>query len=375
MARRLRIGLLTGGGDCPGMNAVIRAVTKSLILQANAEVIGFEDGYEGLIEGRFRTLEYGDVSGILTRGGTILGTSNRANPFRYYRRGEADVSAEVVALYRELELDGIVAIGGDGTMTIAHGLSERGLRFVGVPKTIDNDIWGTEHTLGFDTAVHVATEAIDRLHTTAQSHHRVMICETMGRYAGWIALYAGVAAGADVILIPELPFDIEVVAEVCRERESDGRRFTIIVVAEGARPEGGAMHVHTQVPESPDPLRLGGIGYEVERQLRERLRSEVRTTVLGHVQRGGTPTPYDRNLASVFGTYAAALVQAEHYGHMVALQDGKITTVPLAAVAGRTRTVPLTAPMVGAALAVGTSLGVRAPHLPLLAPEPTAPLA
>ncbi|ACY47201.1 6-phosphofructokinase [Rhodothermus marinus] len=375
MPRRLRIGLLTGGGDCPGMNAVIRAVTKSLILQANAEVIGFEDGYEGLIEGRFRTLEFQDVSGILTRGGTILGTSNRANPFRYYRRGEADVSAEVIALYRELELDGIVAIGGDGTMTIAHGLSERGLRFIGVPKTIDNDIWGTERTFGFDTAVHIATEAIDRLHTTAQSHHRVMICETMGRYAGWIALYAGVAAGADVILIPELPFDVEVVAEVCRERESDGHRFTIIVVAEGARPEGGTFHVRERVPESPDPIRLGGIGYELERQLRDRLRSEVRTTVLGHVQRGGTPTAYDRSLASAFGAYAAALVQAEQYGCMVALRDGRLTTVPLAEVAGRTRTVPLDHPMLGAALAVGTSLGVRALTSPLVGAEPTTPLA
>jgi len=337
MPRRLRIGLLTGGGDCPGMNAVIRAVTKSLILQADAEVIGFEDGYEGLIEGRFRTLEFQDVSGILTRGGTILGTSNRANPFRYYRRGEADVSAEVIALYRELELDGIVAIGGDGTMTIAHGLSERGLRFIGVPKTIDNDIWGTERTFGFDTAVHIATEAIDRLHTTAQSHHRVMICETMGRYAGWIALYAGVAAGADVILIPELPFDVEVVAEVCRERESDGRRFTIVVVAEGARPEGGSFHVRERVPESPDPIRLGGIGYELERQLRERLRSEVRTTVLGHVQRGGTPTAFDRLLGTRAGAMAVKLLVEGRYGYIAGWLGGKVQALPLEEVVGKKR--------------------------------------
>jgi ATP-dependent phosphofructokinase / diphosphate-dependent phosphofructokinase len=216
MAKGLRVGVLTGGGDAPGFNAVIRAVTKSLILEHNAEVIGFEDGFLGLIEQRMRVLSYQDVSGILTRGGTILGTNNKANPFSYYKRGYADVSSEVVRYYKALNLDALVVIGGDGSMSIAHGLEAKGLRMVGVPKTIDNDIVGTDRSFGFDTAVAIAADAIDRLHTTAQSHNRVMIVETMGRYAGWIALYAGVASGADVILIPEYEYDIAEVARVCK---------------------------------------------------------------------------------------------------------------------------------------------------------------
>ncbi|HET6569380.1 MAG TPA: ATP-dependent 6-phosphofructokinase [Rhodothermales bacterium] len=355
----MRVGLLTGGGDCPGLNAVIRAVTKSLILQHNAEVIGFEDGFLGLIEQRVRPLSYRDVSGILTRGGTILGTSNKANPFNYHRRGGADVSSEVVKFCKGRGLDAIIAIGGDGSMSVAHGLQERGLNFVGIPKTIDNDLASTDRTFGFDTAVTVATDALDRLHTTAESHHRVMILETMGRYAGWIALYSGVAGGADIILIPEYEYDIEEVAKCCSDRESGGQHFTIIVVAEGAKPMGGDMAIRDIVHDSPDPIRLGGIGGIIEAQLKDRIRSEIRTTTLGHVQRGGTPTAYDRNLATVFGSYAAAMAAEGNYGQMVALQQNRLTCVPLKDVAGKTRTVPPDAPMLAAAIAVGTSFGVK----------------
>lgn len=360
MSKSLRVGLLTGGGDCPGLNAVIRAVTKSLILQHNAEVLGFEDGFLGLIEQRMRPLSYSDVSGILTRGGTILGTSNKANPFSFYKRGGADVSPEVVKYCaRTLSLDALVVIGGDGTMTIANGLHERGLNLVGVPKTIDNDLVGTDRTFGFSTAVAIATEALDRLHTTAQSHHRVMILETMGRYAGWIALYAGVAGGADVILIPEIPFSVEEVVRVCREREMGGQRFTLICVAEGARMQDGEMVVRENIKESPDPVRLGGISKVLEEELKRHLRSEIRTTILGHMQRGGTPNAYDRNLATAFGAYAAELVAQKQFGRMVALQNSHLASIAFTEIAGKTRTVPPNAPMVASALAVGTSFGAR----------------
>ncbi len=359
MARSLRVGVLTGGGDAPGLNAVIRAVTKCLILQHDAEVIGIEDGFQGLIEQRIMPLSYRDVSGILTRGGTILGASNRANPFSYYKRGHADVSAEVRKYARAIGLDAVVVIGGDGTMSVAQGLSEMGLNMVGVPKTIDNDLMATDRTFGFDTAVSIVTEAVDRLHTTAQSHDRVMIVETMGRYAGWIALYGGVAGGADVILIPEIEYDIEDVVRVCRERESGGQSFTIIVVAEGARPRDGTLTVQQHVEESTDTIRLGGVGKVLERELAARVSSEVRTTILGHMQRGGTPTAYDRNLATVFGTYAASMVAEGAFGRMVALQDNRLTSVPFEEVANKTRTVPVDNPMLAAALAVGTSFGMR----------------
>ncbi len=359
MARSLRVGVLTGGGDCPGLNAVIRAVTKGLILQYNAEVIGIEDGWQGLIEQRVMPLSYRDVSGILTRGGTILGTNNKANPFAYYKRGNADVSAEVVKYCRSLGLDAIVVIGGDGTMSAASGLAKLGIKMVGVPKTIDNDLMATERTFGFDTAVAIVTEAIDRLHTTAQSHDRVMIVETMGRYAGWIALYAGVAGGADVILVPEFHYEMDEIVRVCRERESGGQNFTIIAIAEGARAKDGEMTIMTHVDESPDPIRLGGVGKVLEAELSKRIQSEVRTTILGHMQRGGTPTAFDRNLATAFGTYAASMIADGHFGRMVALQGNRLTSVSFDEVANKTREVPLDNPMIAAAIGVGTSFGVH----------------
>ena len=355
----LRVGVLTGGGDCPGLNAALRAVTKTLILQHDAEVVGIRDGYRGLVERSVQPLSYQDVGGILTRGGTILGASNKADPFNYQPRGGADVSAQAVSTCRSLDLNALVAIGGDGTMSIAHGLSDLGINIVGVPKTIDNDLAGTDRTFGFDTAVSIASEAIDRIHTTAQSHHRVMIIETMGRYSGWIALHAGVASGADVILIPEIEYDVEEVAQVCFTRQQGGQRFTIIAIAEGAKPQEGERVVREQVDKTSDSVRLGGIGRVLADDLEDRLDSEVRTTILGHMQRGGTPTAYDRNLSTAFGARAASLVAQERYGRMVALQNGAFTTVALSDVANKTRTVPLDSPLIASALDVGTSFGVQ----------------
>ncbi|MEZ4462235.1 MAG: ATP-dependent 6-phosphofructokinase [bacterium] len=354
----MRIGVLTGGGDCPGLNAVIRAVAKSLMLNCGASVVGFEDGFLGLIENRSRELSYRDVSGILAQGGTILGTNNKANPLKYYARGGADVSDECVANYNKLGLDGLVVIGGDGTMSISHAMQLKGVNIVGVPKTIDNDLMATDRTFGFDTAVSIATDAIDRLQTTGQSHQRVMILETMGRYTGWIALEAGIAGGADIILIPEIPYDIEHIAEIIRGREGR-QRFTVIVVAEGAAPKDGGMTVRETIEESPDPIRLGGVGNVIRAELEKRVDSEIRTTVLGHVQRGGTPTPSDRILSTKYGAYAAQLVQQGKWDHMVAIQNGVLTSVKLNEVANKTRTVPLDSPLFDAARAVGTSFGVK----------------
>ena len=353
----MRVGLLTGGGDCPGLNAVLRAVTKGLILRCGAEVFGFEDGFRGLIENEYRPLGYRDASGILTRGGTILGTSNKANPFAYFRADGADVSDQALANYEALGLDALVAVGGDGTMSVCHGLQEKGLRIVGVPKTIDNDLVGTDRTFGFDTAVTIATEAVDRLQTTAQSHHRVMILETMGRYAGWIALHTGVASGADVILIPEIPYTIEEIVRVCRHREGGGQEFTIIVMAEGAIPEGGELTIKRVVEGSPDPIRLGGACQVLGFALEQQLESEVRTTILGHIQRGGTPTAFDRVLSTRFGTHAARVVAEGGGGVMVALREGRLTEIPFEDVAHKVRTVPPDASLLRAAVDVGTSFG------------------
>ena len=330
----MRIGVLTGGGDCPGLNAVIRAVTKSLIRQCEAEVVGIEDGFVGLTEGRTRSLEWRTVSGILATGGTILGTSNRVNPLASPAATEA-----VLAHARALGLGGVVAIGGDGTMSIARGLHDRGLPMVGVPKTIDNDIEGTDRCFGFDTAVAIVTEALERVQTTGQSHGRVMIVETMGRYAGWIALEAGLAGAADVILLPEIDYDIDAVVAVCREREQR-QRYTVVCIAEGAKPRGGTLTISHRVPSSPDPVRLGGVGHVLREQLQPHLRSEVRTTVLGHVQRGGSPTAFDRVLATRLGVRAADAVATGDVGTMVAVRGEEIVTVPLADACSEIRGVP-----------------------------------
>src|SRR3989338_7662187 len=303
MKRKKRIAILTGGGDCPGLNAVIRAVTKKAILEFGWDVIGIEDGYEGLVYNKHRRLTYNDVSGILTQGGTILGTSNRANPYKYpitekKKTVFKDMSKAAIRNIKKLRVDSLVAIGGDGTLTIAHRLVKDGVPIVGIPKTIDNDIRGTDITFGFDSAVRIATEGIDRLHTTAQSHHRVMIMEVMGRRAGWIALYSGVAGGGDIILIPEIPYDLNAVAGKVKARNKKGKRFSIVVIAEGAMPKGGSVTVKKIVKDPSDPVRLGGVSFMLGDSLERLTGIETRAVVIGHLQRGGSPTHFDRILGT-----------------------------------------------------------------------------
>lgn len=352
----MHIALLTGGGDCPGLNAVIRAVSASLINQAGARVTGIEDGFLGLIERRVRPLGLAEVDGIVNLGGTILGTHNRANPFAYFGENGANVSDRVISYLDELGIDAIVAIGGDGTMGIANKFAELGVKVVGVPKTIDNDLAENDRSFGFDSAVAVVAESIARLETTAQSHGRVMIVETMGRYAGWIALEAGLAGGVDVILIPELPYDVDKVLAICRERERIFG-YSIICVAEGAMPRGGQMTVAARIEGGTEPIRLGGIGHVLQYQLQPRLQSEVRSTLLGHVQRGGSPTAFDRVLATRFGHQAAQRVLQGEFGCMVALQGSTVTSVPLHRVAGINRPVPPDHALLDAALALGVTFG------------------
>ncbi len=362
MEKIKRIAILTGGGDCPGINAVIRAVAKKAILEFGAEVVGIEDGYQGLIHNRHRILHYEDVSGILTLGGTILGTSNTADPYHYaVKKGGKlefqDVSKTVIANARRLGVDCLICIGGDGTLTTTHKLSRDGVRVIGVPKTIDNDLRGTDITFGFDTAVSIATEGIDRLHSTAQSLHRVMVVELMGRTAGWISLYSGVAGGGDIILIPEIPYDIEVVVEKVKERNHKGRRFSIVVVSEGAKPKGGDMVVQRIVKESPDPVRLGGIGFVLGAQIEKLTGIETRTVVMGHLQRGGSPTAFDRVLATRLGTKAVEMIANGEFGQMVGVKGNSLAGVPLEEVAIGPRTVPTDDPVIRAARSVGTCFG------------------
>jgi phosphofructokinase-like protein len=362
-AKRIRsIAVMTGGGDCPGLNAVIRAVVKTAINKYGLEVWGVQDGYLGLIENRMERLAYNDVSNILTVGGTILGTSNTANPFRFAVQSEGsiqykDVSDDCLRVLEERGVDALICIGGDGTMATAAQFAKKGLTIMGVPKTIDNDLYGTDVTFGFDTAVTTAAEAIDKVHTTASSHHRVMIVEVMGRYAGWIALHAGVAGGADVILIPEIPYTPAKVCECVLGRSRRGKRFSIIVAAEGAKAKGGQMVVSKTIAGSPDPIRLGGIGPKLADEIAECTGLECRAVILGHVQRGGTPTPCDRVLATNFGHTALELLMKGLKNHLVVLKDGRYSSIPLARVAGRIRTVPRNHGLVRAAIAVGTSFG------------------
>ncbi len=353
----MRIGILTAGGDCPGLNAVIRSAAKSLLLRHGAQVVGVEDGFLGAIECRFRPLDYRAVSGLLGMGGTILGTDSRVNPFAYASREGTDVTREIVANCRRERVDGLVVLGGDGTMRIAERLDAQGLPIVGIPKTIDNDVPGTDRTVGFDTAVSVVAEAVERIQTTAQSHHRVQVVETMGRHTGWIALHGGVAGGADVILLPEVPHSIAEVVRVCRVRQERGQRFTVVVIAEGARDEGMDAAVPPPGPVGSVPPRLGGVGGVLAARLEEALGMEVRATILGHVQRGGPPSPQDRLLATVFGERAATLAAAGRFGRMVALQQGRFTEVPLATPAAGSRLVPLDSAVLRAAWGVGTSFG------------------
>jgi phosphofructokinase-like protein len=362
MDKKGRIAILTGGGDCPGMNAIIRAVAKKAILEYGLEVIGIEDGYEGTIRSRHRRLQYDDVSGIITLGGTILGTSNTANPYRYAtRKGDKlefqDISQQTISNIKKLEIDCLVCIGGDGTLGIASRLFKDGVAIIGVPKTIDNDIRGTDITVGFDSAVYIATEGIDRIHTTAQSHHRVMIVEVMGRNAGWIALHAGIAGGGDIVLIPEIPYDIDVIVEKVKERNRRGKRFSIVVVSEGAKPKGGDIVIKRVVEESTDPVRLGGIGFVLGSQIEKLTGIETRAVIMGHLQRGGVPTPFDRILATRLGTKAVEMIAKEKYGYMVGVKGDLLVEVSLEDVAKGPRKIPLGHPLIRSARSVGTCFG------------------
>ncbi len=359
-----RIGILTGGGDCPGINAVIRAVAKTAMFEHGWECFGIEDAFLGLIEDRIRPLTRWDVSNILTRGGTILGTSNKSDPKRFSvgkdNHGNPifqDVRERAMENARKYKLDAIVVIGGDGTMTCAAGLIPLGLKCIGVPKTIDNDLMHTHVTFGFQTAVETATDALDRLHTTAASHHRIIVVELMGRNAGWLTLHAGIASGSDVILIPEIPYSLDRICDFCRERMQGRKAFTIAAVSEGAKPVGGEQVVDRTIVDSPDPIRLGGIAQVLQRQMEERLAIESRAVVLGHVQRGGTPCAADRVLATRFGHAAAELVARGEFNRLVVIQNGGLTSVPIEEVAEQQRLVSLDSELLTAARAVGTCFG------------------
>ena len=354
-----RIGILTGGGDAPGLNAVIRAVVKSAC-NAGIECIGLEDSFDGLLEpGRSRPLTPRDVRGIMRLGGTILGTVNRGNPVGRSIEtsvGTKEYSDRVVEMFHQMALDALVVIGGDGTLAIAHQFCGRGIPIVGVPKTIDNDIVGTTNCFGFDTAVAFATDAIDRLHTTAEAHRRIMVVEVMGRYAGWIALYAGVAGGADAILIPEIPFELDRVAGRLIERDQWGAHFSIVVVAEGAFPKGGSLALLEQAHDG-HVERLGGIGAKVCEGLSTLTGKETRSVVLGHLQRGGAPTSFDRVLATRFGAKAVQLIQTGEFGTMVAFDPPDIVARRLEEIVGRTKTVPMDNDLLLAAKALGVTFG------------------
>jgi 6-phosphofructokinase 1 len=354
-----RIGILTGGGDAPGLNAVIRAVVKSAC-NSGIECIGLEDSFDGLIEpGRSRTLTPRDVTGILRLGGTILGTVNRGNPFAYpieTSGGTRDYSERVVEMFGQMGLNALVVIGGDGTLAIAHQFARRGIPLVCVPKTIDNDIVGTTNCFGFDTAVAFATDAIDRLHTTAEAHRRILVVEVMGRYAGWIALHAGVAGGADAILIPEIPFDLSAVAKRLKEREQWGARFSIVVVAEGAFPIGGKLALLEEA-RGGHAERLGGMGAQVAEALQRLTGKETRSVVLGHLQRGGAPTSFDRVLATRFGGKAVELLQQGQSGLMVASAPPDIVARRLDEVVGRIKSVPHDYDLLTTAKALGVTFG------------------
>lgn len=356
-----RIGIVTGGGDCPGLNAVIRAVAKAAS-RRGWDTVGFLGGYEGLLEPvQIRELKYEELGALLTRGGTVLGTSNRGRFAAKVGHGEARqidpaVLAEAKATVERLNIRGLVCVGGDGSLSIAQQLYECGIPIVGVPKTIDNDIEGTDMTFGFDSAFAVATDALDRLHTTAESHRRVMILEVMGRYAGWIALFAGVAGGADVILIPEIPFRYDSIVAQIQQREARGKTFSLVIVAEGAKELGGE-YVTAGAGETNREARLGGIGSVVAAEIEKRTGKETRVCVLGHLQRGGSPTNFDRALCCLYGAEAVELVADGKFGQMVTFKGGQIGSIPLPEAIGRLKQVSPEGNIARTARALGICMG------------------
>ena len=359
--RVTRIGILTGGGDCPGLNAVIRGVTKPA-QDLGMTVLGIQDGFEGFVEGKAHELRNEDVSGILSRGGTILGSSNKGDPFHWPHEQNGKVviedrSGDVIKNYNAWNLDALIAIGGDGTMHICNKLTKMGINIIGVPKTIDNDLDATDMTFGHDSAVYVVMMALDRLHTTASSHHRVIVVEVMGRYAGWIALNGGLAGGADIILIPEFPFAWQNVYDKILKRELAGKRFSLVCVAEGAKPSGGKLVMRGTDKKRTDPIQLGGIGKVVADNIDENTGRESRVTVLGHLQRGGSPTPFDRILSTKFGYFAIELAAAKKFNRMVALKGNEIKNVKIEDAIAKQKLVSPTNQSVKAARAIGISFG------------------
>ena len=352
-----RIGILTGGGDCPGLNAVIRAAARTLIRDYDIEVVGIQLGFEGLLTKSIVPLTLDSIRGILPKGGTLLRTTNRGNPFEFPGADGVveDRSDKVIQNVHELGIDGCIAIGGDGTLRIAQRLCDKGIPMVAVPKTIDNDLAATDYTFGFHTAVAVATDAVDRLHTTAESHDRVMILEVMGRNAGWIALASGIAGGADIILIPEIPYRPVWIVDMIRDRQAEGAKFDIIVVAEGAKRVGGEEAYLDKATR-----RLGGIAYQVAADIQQHIDLEIRVTVLGHIQRGGSPIAFDRILASRFGKAAADLVAQKNFGQMVAVRGDNIISVPIRDAVSRPKYVDPAGELVSTARSLGISFGDRA---------------
>lgn len=354
-----KIGVLTGGGDCPGLNAVIRAIVKTSINIYGYEVIGFKDGFEGLIYNRFKKLTLGDVSGILDKGGTILGTTNSFNPFKMIididgEKQERDMSERMLDTLKIHEIDCLIVIGGTNTIATAHRLSELGVKVIAVPKTIENDIPGTDMSFGFMTAVNTATQALDKLHSTAESHHRVMILEVMGHQAGWVALESGIAGGADIILIPEIPYDINSVARSILRRKQSGKGFSIICVAEGCKPVGDAENDDKVMG---DEYLHNGVGYRIAKEIEKLTQLEARVTVLGYLQRGGEPSPYDRIITTRLGVEAVNLAAQGNYNQMAGILNHQLTPIPLSQVAGKTKTVPVDGELVRIARNMGVSLG------------------
>lgn len=360
-----KVAILTAGGDCPGLNAVIRAITKTAIQKYNLEVIGVLDGYRGLVEDRTIPLTLEKVDDILDKGGTILGSSNKDNPFKFLETKTSepvDMSGRCIEQLKAHGVDCLFTIGGDGTLTSGRDFSRIGFPVIAVPKTIDNDLNATDLTFGFNTAVTTATEAMDKLKTTAEAHHRVAVVEIMGRYAGWLTLESGIAGGASVILIPEIPYDIDKVCEAVKKNTNDGKKYTIVAVSEGAKPKDGEVFVRKVVKNSPDSIRLGGIANKIAEEIEEKLDIETRATVLGHIQRGGQTSPYDRILSTRYGVKAMELAMEGKYGVMVAMKEGKITYSTLEEVIGqaevaRTKTVPVDSEMVQVARTLGISFG------------------
>ena len=357
-----RIGILTAGGDCPGLNAVVRAVSKNA-LGHGIEVFGIRNGFDGLVRNDIFPLTNEKVSGILTLGGTILGSSNIANPFKYTLapfgtpESPKDVSSVAMHNFKEHELDALITVGGDGTLHMSQQFVEMGMPIVAVPKTIDNDLQATDQTFGFDSALHIATEAIDRLHTTAQSHHRVMIVETMGRYAGWIALRSALAGGGDIVLIPEIPYNDDVIVNYILNRKSKGKTFSIVVAAEGAKNEAGEQAIARTVAGSTDAIRLGGIAYRLSDMIEKRTGIESRACILGHTQRGGTPTAFDRWLSTLYGAKAVDMVLEGKFGYMASFKNFAITEVKISQAIANLKLVDPHGIEVQTALEVGMSFG------------------